>query len=922
MSLTPTELSAVSQSGGGSVSSASVAPTAGSLVEVIVMHADSDGDTPDPGTGALSGTNWASSVSWTDHGTQQVVAFGSGVRISKFSGYAPGSVTAGVVTVTIADVEVWLLKVRQVVGSTGTPTMVQHKFSAPASNNVAAITLDSATDAGNMLIADFGHVPGLSTTYTAGTDYTKLGTDVNLAGQLYLVSEYDLTAPGDDVADISSGRVGPWVACASEIEEVAGGGPITLTVNGLSHGHTVEAPALTQANTLSGVGDLAHSHALDPVSLVQQNTLAVAGLDHAHGVEAVELTQDFVLAPADLAHAHPLGAVELTQAHNLEVADLAHGHPLEPVALTQQNTLAVAGMAHGHVLDPVTLTQAHVLALASLAHAHTVEAVALAQANILALQSLSHAHALDGDLSLTQAGTLAVASLQHAQTLDPVVLESGVTLVVADLQHGHPLDGVALTQANVLAVESLLHASGLDAVVLQVAGTLIVAGLNHSHALDGLSLVQQHVLAVAGLAHDHTLDAVALTQQNVLTVQAMAHAHALAGVTLSAGLTLAVADLLHAQALDAVALTQQSTLSVDGLQHAHALDPVSLVQAHLLAVQGLSHANALDGLTLDFSTPLAVGGLSHGHTLDPVALIQAHLLAVADLLHAQALEGVALTQQHTLAVDGLLHGHVIESVVLRLPDGSSLVSLRYAPEHASALADIRNAGAAVTLVKSTRTENPLTGRTTVATSSVAGYALRVSGEPKEYERLGLVETEAPTFLFVPTTFGDEPELGAETTFAGLTYRVRDVQAVAPDGVGVLYRLVMSLEDADAQPLSLAFGYEEEHRSALADFRAAGAAVTFTERARTETPTTGVSTVADTTIPGYAVRVRGEPDTYARLGLVAHRSVTLLFVPTTYGLRPSPGATFDWQSLLHTVREAKPVAPDGAPILSRVVGVAR
>lgn len=115
----------------------------------------------------------------------------------------------------------------------------------------------------------------------------------------------------------------------------------------------------------------------------------------------------------------------------------------------------------------------------------------------------------------------------------------------------------------------------------------------------------------------------------------------------------------------------------------------------------------------------------------------------------------------------------------------------YATEHRDALADIKAAGVAVTFTSQGRTYNATAGTSTVSTTTVTGYAMRVRGNPKRYEALGLVEAEAPTLLFAPTTYGDEVALGATCTWGGGTFTVRDVSPVGPDGDTIVARVVVS-----------------------------------------------------------------------------------------------------------------------------------
>lgn len=115
----------------------------------------------------------------------------------------------------------------------------------------------------------------------------------------------------------------------------------------------------------------------------------------------------------------------------------------------------------------------------------------------------------------------------------------------------------------------------------------------------------------------------------------------------------------------------------------------------------------------------------------------------------------------------------------------------YAADHAGALADVRAAGAAVSWVlTSPGTQDAATGLYTGGVvSTVTGAAIRTQGDPLRYRELGLIETEAPTFLFAPDTYGDLVPLGAQMTFGGQTFTARDVEPIAPDGTAILCRVV-------------------------------------------------------------------------------------------------------------------------------------
>lgn len=117
----------------------------------------------------------------------------------------------------------------------------------------------------------------------------------------------------------------------------------------------------------------------------------------------------------------------------------------------------------------------------------------------------------------------------------------------------------------------------------------------------------------------------------------------------------------------------------------------------------------------------------------------------------------------------------------------------YAAEAAGALADIKAAGAAVTFSRRVPgTYDESTGLTSSSTlTSVAGYAMRVRGNPKTLDRLSLKESEAPTLLFAPSTSGSVPLPNDSVSWGGVTYIARDVDEVSPDGTAIIAKVVVA-----------------------------------------------------------------------------------------------------------------------------------
>lgn len=114
----------------------------------------------------------------------------------------------------------------------------------------------------------------------------------------------------------------------------------------------------------------------------------------------------------------------------------------------------------------------------------------------------------------------------------------------------------------------------------------------------------------------------------------------------------------------------------------------------------------------------------------------------------------------------------------------------YAPDHASALADLRDAGAAVAFSRITHVMDEATGLMTPTTTTIAGYAIRDMGRGDRYHALGLIPSRNPTLLFAASTFGDAVALGDTVTWGGIGYTVRDVDPVAVDGTPIVTFVVV------------------------------------------------------------------------------------------------------------------------------------
>lgn len=78
------------------------------------------------------------------------------------------------------------------------------------------------------------------------------------------------------------------------------------------------------------------------------------------------------------------------------------------------------------------------------------------------------------------------------------------------------------------------------------------------------------------------------------------------------------------------------------------------------------------------------------------------------------------------------------------------------------------------------------------TVTVTGTASRGTGDPRRYQALNLSPSEAPMLVFVPDTIGEEPDLDMTVEFGGATYKVKDVESIAPAGVTVACSVIIGI----------------------------------------------------------------------------------------------------------------------------------
>jgi hypothetical protein len=97
------------------------------------------------------------------------------------------------------------------------------------------------------------------------------------------------------------------------------------------------------------------------------------------------------------------------------------------------------------------------------------------------------------------------------------------------------------------------------------------------------------------------------------------------------------------------------------------------------------------------------------------------------------------------------------------------------------------------------TYDPETGlHTGESTSTITGTAIQVRGDPQRYEVQSLNLATMPTLLFSPTSYNlsafsdDFVRPGDTVVWRTVTYTVKDVEPIAPDGVVIMARIVVGV----------------------------------------------------------------------------------------------------------------------------------
>lgn len=115
-------------------------------------------------------------------------------------------------------------------------------------------------------------------------------------------------------------------------------------------------------------------------------------------------------------------------------------------------------------------------------------------------------------------------------------------------------------------------------------------------------------------------------------------------------------------------------------------------------------------------------------------------------------------------------------------------------------------------------------------------------------------------------------------------------------------------------------YDAIAQRSLAAIARKGATVSFNTSAGIYDPVTDTwSGGTSGNALGKAVQTANDLQQLVALSLVTEKTVTLLVAARGLTVTPDRGEHFTWAGVDYTIREVETIAPDGTPILYRVVG---
>ena len=115
----------------------------------------------------------------------------------------------------------------------------------------------------------------------------------------------------------------------------------------------------------------------------------------------------------------------------------------------------------------------------------------------------------------------------------------------------------------------------------------------------------------------------------------------------------------------------------------------------------------------------------------------------------------------------------------------------YADDVAGAAADLAAAGAPVTITRDTSDYNAATDSTVPSSTTSATSAVQRKSDWRKVQALGLTLSKTVTLLVAASGMAFDPQMGDTLTWNGVTYAVKDVQTLAPDGTAIVHTVIGS-----------------------------------------------------------------------------------------------------------------------------------
>jgi hypothetical protein len=535
---------------------------------------------------------------------------------------------------------------------------------------------------------------GTQTTVGIKTSTFVFSTTWESGDRLALVLEFGKTSGGGNRAmsvDVNS-------ADSFADFELAVATPTDVTPADADHGHTADAPTLTQVHELA-LADAAHGHIADQPTVSAVHTLTPDNATHGHAAGSPALAQAHELTPAAAAHSQVTDQPALTQAHEVAPAGTSHGHAAAQAAVVEQGTGLVREFASGEFVTWAVGTGG----LATLLQgAFTVAAICRRvgtpadQGAVLDLAagldgSRGFFRYTDGDQmdylrgqfqspgagpSWTAADGWVLVAWTKAAGTTTVRYHKGVLSTGADswthVDSAGTVDNDDQTcdraQTRFMEEDGWVFRGRYG--VMAAWGSVLSDGALEALTSDYADWQSSAPVALWRFDQAATTEAVDDqtgngSDQTALAGSTVVTDDPIPGFTFGEAATAVAADVAaHSHTADQPAITQTHTLTTAGSAHGHTAEQPALAQVHQLAPASASHGHTVGQPTVDQAHVLTPDSGAHGQGVDAAALTQVHQLTSGDTTHGHTADQATLTGAGDLLADNTTHGHTADPAAL------------------------------------------------------------------------------------------------------------------------------------------------------------------------------------------------------------------------------------------------------------------